>query len=111
MPDVTLPLKSKVSVPVQLLMMPPELNVHVMADADTKVTLPRGVGTRSPEEVAGAVLRAIRDDPAEITVAAFEQSLGALLAGISHSMVASIQRRFGGTAVAKQIAAAQAHKR
>ena len=79
--------------------------------ADTKVTLPRGVGTRSPEQVAAAVLRAVRDDPAEITVAAFEQSLGALLAGISHPLVAAIQRRFGGAAVAEQIAAAQAHKR
>jgi len=79
--------------------------------ADTGVTLPRGVGTRSPQQVADAVLRAVRDNPAEITVAAFEQSLGALLAGLSHPLVASIQRRFGGTAVAKQIAAAQAHKR
>ena len=79
--------------------------------ADTNVTLPRGVGTRSPEQVAEAVLRAIHDNPAEITVAAFEQSLGALLAGISHPLVTSIQRRFGGTTVAEQIAAAQAHKR
>jgi NADP-dependent 3-hydroxy acid dehydrogenase YdfG len=78
--------------------------------ADTKVTLPRGIGTRTPEQVAEAVLRAVRDDPAEITVAAFEQSLGALLAGVSHPLVASIQR-FGGGAIAKQIAAAQAHKR
>jgi NADP-dependent 3-hydroxy acid dehydrogenase YdfG len=79
--------------------------------ADTKVTLPRGAGTRSPEEVAAAVLRAIRDDPAEITVAAFEQSLGAFLAGISHPLVASVQRLLGGAKVAKQIAAAQVHKR
>jgi len=79
--------------------------------ADTKATLPRGAGTRTPEQVAGAVLRAIRDDPAEITVAAFEQSLGALLAGISHPLVASMQRLLGGARIAKQIADAQAHKR
>jgi NADP-dependent 3-hydroxy acid dehydrogenase YdfG len=79
--------------------------------ADTKVTLPRGAGTRTPEQVADAVLRAIRDDPAEITVAAFEQSLGALLAGISPPLVASIQRMLGGGKIAKQIADAQAHKR
>jgi len=79
--------------------------------ADTKVTLPRGAGTRSPEQVAAAVLRAVRDDPAEITVASFEQSLGALLAGISHPLVASIQRMLGGGEIATQIAAAQAHKR
>jgi NADP-dependent 3-hydroxy acid dehydrogenase YdfG len=79
--------------------------------ADTKVTLPRGAGTRTPDQVAAAVLRAIRDDPAEITVAAFEQSLGALVAGISHPLVASVQRLFGATKIAHQIADAQAHKR
>jgi len=79
--------------------------------ADTKVTLPRGAGTRSPEQVAGAVLRAVRENPAEITVAAVEQSLGAFLAGISHPLVASIQRMMGGAKIAKEIAAAQAHKR
>jgi NADP-dependent 3-hydroxy acid dehydrogenase YdfG len=79
--------------------------------ADTKVTLPRGAGTRSPEQVARAVLQAVRSNPAEITVAAFEQSFGALLAGISHPLVTSIQRMFGGEKVARQIAAAQAHKR
>jgi uncharacterized protein len=79
--------------------------------ADTGVTLPRGAGTRSPEDVAAAVLLAIRDNRAEITVAAIEQSLGALLAGISHPLVASIQRTLGGGKVAKAIGAAQAHKR
>jgi short-subunit dehydrogenase len=79
--------------------------------ADTKVTLPRGAGTRTPEDVAAAVLRAIRDDPAEITVAAFEQSLGALVAGISHPLVASMQRMLGGAKIAREIADAQAHKR
>ena len=79
--------------------------------ADTKVELPRGAGTRTPEQVAAAVLRAIRDDPAEITVAAFEQSFAALVAGISHPLVTSMQRLLGGTKIAKEIAAAQAHKR
>jgi short-subunit dehydrogenase len=79
--------------------------------ADTKVTLPRGAGTRTPEDVAAAVLRAIRDDSAEVTVAAFEQSFGALVAGVSHPLVTSIQRMLGGTKIAKQIADAQAHKR
>jgi NADP-dependent 3-hydroxy acid dehydrogenase YdfG len=79
--------------------------------ADTKVKLPRGAGTRTPEQVAAAVLHAIREDPAEITVAAIEQSLGALLAGVSHPLVASIQRMLGGGKIAKDIAAAQAHRR
>lgn len=79
--------------------------------ADTRVTLPRGAGTRSPEQVAEAVLRAIRTNPAEITVAAPEQAFGALLAGISHPLVAAMQRMMGGGKIAKEIAAAQAHKR
>jgi NADP-dependent 3-hydroxy acid dehydrogenase YdfG len=79
--------------------------------ADTKMRLPRGAGTRTPEQVADAVLRAIRDDPAEITVAAIEQSFGALVAGVSHPLVARLQRLVGGGEIAKQIAAAQAHKR
>ena len=79
--------------------------------ADTKVTLPPGGGTRSPEQVAAAVLRGIRDNRAEITVASFEQSFGAVLAGLSHPLVARMQRMVGGAAIAKRIATAQAHKR
>jgi short-subunit dehydrogenase len=79
--------------------------------ADTKVTLPRGTGTRSPEQVANAVLAAIRDNPAEITVAAFEQALGALLGSVCHPLIAALQRALGATRTAKRIGDAQAHKR
>ncbi|HET6332306.1 MAG TPA: SDR family oxidoreductase [Polyangiales bacterium] len=79
--------------------------------ADTKVILPRGAGTRSPEQVANAVVSAVRTNPTETTVAAFEQSFGALLAGIHHPLVASLQRALGGRAIAKRLASAQAHKR
>ena len=73
--------------------------------------LPRGAGTRSPADVGRAVVRAVREDPAEITVAAFEQAFGALVAGISHPLVASLQRMLGGGKIAAEIGAAQAHKR
>jgi short-subunit dehydrogenase len=79
--------------------------------AETKVTLPRGTGTRSPEQVANAVLAAVRSNPAEITVAAFEQAVGAMLAGVHHPFVAAAQRALGGIRTAKRIVAAQAHKR
>ncbi len=79
--------------------------------ADTKVVLPKGAGTRSPEDVAAAVLKAVKSNPAEITVAAFEQTFAAMVAGINHSLVTSIQRRLGGDKVSKQIADAQVHKR
>jgi len=79
--------------------------------ADTAVKLPPGAGTRSPEDVADAVLRAVRRNPAEITVAAFEQRLGTMLAAVSPGLPAAITRAFGGERILKQIVAAQAHKR
>lgn len=79
--------------------------------ADTGVKLPSGSGTRSPEDVANAVLRAIRKNPAEIDVAAFEQSIAALIAGLSPRLVSALARAVGGDALTRQIVAAQAHKR
>jgi short-subunit dehydrogenase len=79
--------------------------------ADTKVTLPRGTGTRTPEQVAKAVLAAIRHNPDEITVAAFEQVLGAVLAGLYHPLIAAVQRALGATDTAQRIGDAQVHKR
>jgi short-subunit dehydrogenase len=78
---------------------------------DANISLPAGTGTRSPEDVARAVLRAVRRNLAEITVAAFEQSLGALLGGVRHSWVAWAQRAMGATAISKRLSAAQARKR
>jgi short-subunit dehydrogenase len=79
--------------------------------ADTKVTLPRGTGTRTPEQVAKAVLTAIRRNPDEITVAAFEQAMGAVLASVCQPLVAAVQRALGANSMAKRIGDAQAHKR
>jgi uncharacterized protein len=79
--------------------------------ADTQVTLPRGTGTRTPEQVAKAVLNAIRRNPDEITVAAFEQSLGAMLASVCQPLVAAAQRALGASDMAKRISDAQVHKR
>jgi short-subunit dehydrogenase len=79
--------------------------------ADTGVKLPSGGGTRSPQDVANAVLRAIRKNPAEIDVAAFEQSVAALVAGLSPRLVSTLTRALGGDKLAQQIVAAQAHKR
>jgi uncharacterized protein len=79
--------------------------------ADTGVKLPPGVGTRSPEDVAAAVLRAVRKDPAEIDVAAAEQRLGAVLAGISPTLVSRVQSAFGGDAISRAVSEGQRHKR
>jgi uncharacterized protein len=54
--------------------------------ASTGAKLPRGMGTRSPADVAAAVLRSVRANPAEITVAAFDQRLAAKLAAFFPSI-------------------------
>ena len=79
--------------------------------ASTGVALPTGAGTRSPEDVANAVLRAVRDNPAELDVAAFEQRLGGWLAHFFPDFISSLQRKMGGEKVATQIAAGQRDKR
>lgn len=77
----------------------------------TGVKLPKGAGTRSPEDVANAVLRALRDNPAEINVAAFEQVLGAHLSGSFPELVAALSRMSDGERISKEMAEAQKHKR
>lgn len=79
--------------------------------ADSGVTLPPGVGTRSPEDVARAVLRAVRDDPAEIDVAAFEQRFGGILAQLSPALSDTIEHAFGAAALSRALAEGQRSKR
>jgi short-subunit dehydrogenase len=79
--------------------------------ASTGVALPPGVGTRSPEDVAEAVLRAVRENPAEIDVAAIEQRLGAKLAGLSAALSEHVQAAFGAKAKAAEIGERQRAKR
>jgi short-subunit dehydrogenase len=79
--------------------------------AEAGVKLPAGAGTRSPEDVARAVERAIRKNPAELNVSAFDQSLGAFLFAFSPSLVTWLARAFGGEKIAKQLSAGQTHKR
>jgi len=79
--------------------------------AMTGVRLPRGAGTRSPEDVARAVIRAVEYNPAEIDVAAFEQRLGGWLAHHFPDFIASSQRLFGAEKISAQIASGQQSKR
>jgi short-subunit dehydrogenase len=78
---------------------------------DSGVTLPRGVGTRTPEQVAGAVLRAVAEDRAEIVVAPPGLRLGSELAGIAPAFSAWAQRLLGSRAMGERFASGQAAKR
>jgi short-subunit dehydrogenase len=79
--------------------------------ADTGVPLPRGVGTRSPDQVAAAVVRGIEQDRAEIDVAPLGLRAGALLSAIAPVTAARIQRRLGSAQLSHAIAEGQRPKR
>ncbi|MGH2868840.1 MAG: SDR family NAD(P)-dependent oxidoreductase [Solirubrobacteraceae bacterium] len=75
--------------------------------ADTGVRLRPGVGTRSPEDVAAAVLRAIDEDRAETDVAPASLRIGAALAGLAPAAFAAVTRRLGSHDVAHQMSESQ----
>src|SRR5262249_52084291 len=60
--------------------------------ADSGVELPRGVGTRTPEEVANAVVRGIEEDEPEIDVAPLGLRAGALVSAVAPNLTAGVQR-------------------
>jgi short-subunit dehydrogenase len=79
--------------------------------ADAEVALPRGVGTRTPQDVADAVIEAVEHNRAEIEVAPLGLRLGAAFAGLAPGLAASISRKMGGERVASDLAAGQRNKR
>ena len=79
--------------------------------ADAGVKLPFGVGTRSPGDVANAVIRSIERNRAEIDVAPLGLRLGATIAGVAPELAASVTRIAGSTKIAAGLAAGQVNKR
>jgi len=79
--------------------------------ADAGVSLPRGVGTRSPQDVAAGVIRAIERDCAEIEVAPAMLRAGAAFGGLAPALAAAVGRRMGGEKIAADLAAGQTDKR
>jgi len=78
--------------------------------ADTGVQLPPGVGTRTPEEVAGAVVSAIERNRGEIDVAPLPLRAGAAFAGFAPELSHAVARRLGGAEISRKMAAAQQGK-
>lgn len=78
--------------------------------ADTGASLPRGVGTVSPEQVAAAVLVAIRSNRAEIDVAPLALKVAATLGSIAPGLAAQVQARFA-TSTSRRISDAQKDRR
>jgi short-subunit dehydrogenase len=78
--------------------------------AEAGVKLPRGVGTRRPEQVAAAVVRAILDDVGEIEVAPLALRAGAAIASLAPELSARGMRLLGGERIARDFERAQSNK-
>jgi short-subunit dehydrogenase len=79
--------------------------------ADSRATLPPGVGTRSPEEVARAVISAIDRNRAEVVVAPFSMRVGATVGGAAPALATAVSRLLGSQRIAADIASGQRDKR
>ncbi|HMJ97463.1 MAG TPA: SDR family NAD(P)-dependent oxidoreductase [Thermoleophilaceae bacterium] len=79
--------------------------------ADSGVKLPPWVGTRTPEQVAEAVVRGIERERAELDVAPLGLRVGTRIAALAPVTVARLQRRLGSERIADALADAQRDKR
>jgi short-subunit dehydrogenase len=79
--------------------------------AEAEVELPPGVGTRSPDDVARAVVLAVEENRGEIDVAPLQMRVSAKFAGFAPETAAALARRFGGDRVAAEMESGQRSKR
>jgi short-subunit dehydrogenase len=79
--------------------------------ADAEVKLPPGVGTKTPEDVAEAVVKAIEHDRGEIGVAPLPFRATTLFASLAPELAAKVTRKIGGEEIAREMAEGQREKR
>jgi short-subunit dehydrogenase len=79
--------------------------------AESGAKLPPFVGTKRPEDVARAVVKAIEHDRAELDVAPIALRAGATLAALAPGPIGALQRRLGATGTSEQLARGQTDKR
>jgi short-subunit dehydrogenase len=79
--------------------------------ADTEIKLPPGVGTKTPDQVAKAVVRAITHNRAEVDVAPFGLRVSAVLSGVVPELVLQSGRLLGTDRVARKFEDRQIDKR
>lgn len=72
--------------------------------ADAGVKLPPGVGTRSPEDVAKAVVGAIERNRGEVDVAPIALRVGSAFAGLAPELSAAFTRKSGSEKIAYDLA-------
>jgi uncharacterized protein len=78
---------------------------------EAEVKLPGYVATRTPEQVASGVVRAIERDRSEVDVAPLAVRLGAAVAGLAPELSGRLQRRLGSDDIAAAMAEGQRDKR
>ena len=78
---------------------------------DSGVKLPPYVGTRTPAQVAAAVIKGAETGRAEIDVAPLPLRAGGWVAGLAPAALAAIQRRLGGDRISKEFGDAQRDQR
>jgi len=78
---------------------------------DSGVRLPAYIGTRTPDQVANAVVKGVERGRAEIDVAPLPLLAGGWVAGLAPSALAALQRRLGGDRISKAFGDAQRSKR
>ncbi len=78
--------------------------------ADSGAVLPKSIGTNSPEDVAKAVVRAVRDDRGDLDVAPALLRVSAKLNALAPDLTAGISRRLGSGDISAQIASGQAER-
>jgi uncharacterized protein len=79
--------------------------------AESGVKLPRWVGTNTPEQVAGAVVRGIERGRAELDVAPLSLRAGTWISQLVPVTAARVQRRLGSERIADELAEAQRDQR
>jgi len=79
--------------------------------AEAEVELPRWLGTRTPEQVAAAVVRAIERNRAEVDVAPLSLRAGATFSSVLPELSNRVQRKLGSADVSAAVAEGQRVKR
>jgi short-subunit dehydrogenase len=79
--------------------------------AESGAELPPGIGTRSPEDVAQAVVEAIEHNRGEIDVAPVTMRASAAMAGLAPELTARLARMLGAERITRQLDAGQREKR
>jgi short-subunit dehydrogenase len=79
--------------------------------AESGAKLPPYIGTKTPEDVARAVVKAIEQNRAELDVAPLPLRAGAILAALAPGPVGTVQRKLGAAKTSDSVARGQAEKR